>query len=320
MAKQFEGGSDPNKDKVEKSSQVDDIDTMLDNQLDLTEDEQALDPDREGLDVRAQKTADLHDKQDDTKQRREPDVQVRDQQSDSDVEDTTPLGKALKTIETLTGKVGDLETRLSSGQQDTRQRQTEPQIEMIEILPNIRLPKDSSRWPIKVTDADLIKLGWNDEAKGPAAVLNILGNALYMFAAETIPEFAGQAFETRLTQRETASKVQESFEGMYPHLKKHRDIVSLVERNERQNPSSSLRGKYGNDYYQALGQLGEAKIADIRGITVEQYRAEVATQRGRSNQNSNEQRPRSRAVTTGGSTRSASPVPKSDFERDSEDL
>ena len=310
MPPKFESSTDPSKDKVEKSSQADQIDDMLDDQLGLTEEEKALDPDREGLDVRAEKTADLLD------HRREPEVKVVEKEEPVvKAEDDTPLAKALRTVEEQGRRLQDLETRLST--EGHREVTREPAVEMVEILPNLRLPKDPKYWPIKLTDEDLVALGWNDEKRGPAQVLRVLGNALYLFAVETIPDLAGKALETRFTERDAASKTQQTFEGMYPHLAKHRDIVSLVERNERQNPNSSLRGKYGNDYYQELGRLGEARVADIRGITVEQYQAEAASSR-RSTQKNDDRKPR--AISTGGGIRSERRQPQSNFERDSADL
>jgi len=311
MAPKFESSTDPSKDTVEKSSQVDQIDNMLDEQLGLTDEEKALDPDREGLDVRSAKTADLLD------HRREPDVKVVEEGKPVvKAEEETPLAKALKTVEEQGRRLQELEARITSDA-TRREGQAEPQIEMVEVLPNLRLPKDPKHWPIKLTDEDLIALGWNDEKRGPAQVLRVLGNALYLFAVETIPDLAGKALETRFTERDAATKTQQAFESMFPHLVKHRDIVGLVERNERQNPNSSLRGKYGNDYYQELGRLGEARVADIRGITVEQYRAEIVSQRRSSTQKDTT---KSRAVSTGGGVRGERRQPQSDFERDSADL
>lgn len=304
MAPKLESSNDPSKDQTERSSQSDQLDEMLDNQLGLTEEEKALDPDREGLDARARHSVEVQDRHE---ERREPAVEVKEDKGEIE----TPLAKALKTIEAQERRLTELESRPGT----TREERREPQIEMVEILPNLRLPKDKSQWPLKVTVKDLIALGWNEEAKGPAEVLNILGNALYLFAVETIPDLAGKAFETRLTERETMSRTQNAFEGMFPHLVKHRDIVSLIERNERQNPSSSLRGKFGNDYYKALGQLGEAKIADIRGITVEQYRAEAVSQRKQT-----VDRGKPRTVSTGSGVRPGTRRTESDFERDSGDL
>lgn len=311
----FESTNDPSKDKVEQSAQRDQIDDLLDEQLGLTEAERALDPDREGLDVRAQKGSELIDK---TTERREPPVVVEGEDKGKVVDDT-PLGKALRTIEEQGTRLHELETRIASGgERGEVRREREPQVEVVEILPGLRLPKDQSKWPIKLSDRDLVALGWNDEAKGPAEVLRILGNALYMFVAETVPDMAGTMLETRFTERENASKTQQTFEGLYPHLVKHRDIVSLVERNERQNPNSSLRGKFGNDYYQELGRLGEAKIADIRGITIEQYRAEAVSQRRSSAARGNDTK--ARAVSTGGGVRPGTRRTETDFEKDSADL
>src|SRR3990167_10525220 len=134
MPPKFESSTDPSKDKVEKSSQADQIDDMLDDQLGLTEEEKALDPDREGLDVRAEKTADLLD------HRREPEVKVVEKEEPVvKADDDTPLAKALRTVEEQGRRLQDLETRLST---DRREPTREPAVEMVEILPNLRLPKD----------------------------------------------------------------------------------------------------------------------------------------------------------------------------------
>ena len=149
----FESSSD-GKEKREVSSQQNDIDDMLDKSLGLIEDDdqrlEGLDPDRDGLDKRAELEIENAERRD------EPTVQVRDEKvEDVEPDDNTPLGKALKAIERQAVEIETLKSQMAQPRETSRR---EPEVvDMVEVLPGLKLPKDRNRWPVKITDQDLVR-------------------------------------------------------------------------------------------------------------------------------------------------------------------
>jgi len=203
------------------------------------------------------------------------------------------LTKALSTIETLTARID------ASERQPRRElERPEPQVELEEYL-GVRLPKDRAKWPVKITEQDLLGLKWNED---PAGALNTLGNVLIQFVLDNVPSLAMQRFEAANQARDAVGKRLERFHKQYPDLEEHQELTELVERRLRAEGAHELYR--GERYEQEVAKATRTRIAQMRGVTLPQYEAEVAARTGSGGGSNN--RPASRAVSTSHGSRGKS--------------
>ena len=240
---------------------------------------------REGLDLEPEEKVE--------KPEREPSVRKPELEKPGDIE--TRLTQAMKTIEGLTSRVSDQDRELSylRGSVETRGK-TDTEGDFIEVLPNVRLPKDESKWPIQLTDDDLVKLGWNDEKIGPGRALRALGNALYMAVLQTVPNYTKKMLDVETDTGARNAKRLESFFSLYPDLKDHQDYLEIIERKLRNDNPDVTKGS-SDVYYETLGESARNSLARVRGVTREQYDAEVASKGSDTRTRGGSNSPRSRA-------------------------
>lgn len=192
--------------------------------------------------------------------------------------ETDRLAAALQTIEDLKKRHEDLERRLTHDPYDTRRQpdRAEPQVEMIEVLPGLRLPKDVQQRPIKITEDDLLKLGWNDN---PGMAMNNLANLLYGFILETVPEIVQRRLSADTAATRTQESRREGFFTEFSDLKGFEDLVHMTET--RANSEGVLpRDFTQTDYNQTIARRTRERIAAMRGIPVEQYLSSIQGSRG----------------------------------------
>jgi hypothetical protein len=244
-----------------------------------------------------------------SEERTEPEVEAETDDKEPKGEED-PLKKALSTVEAQQRRIAELEAgqRRVEGEIRSSTRR-EPVLEFEEVLPNVRLPKDRSQWPIRLTAEDISRLGIDPGEKGEiAAGLNVLANALYKFVADTIPDYAYTRFSRHLEERESGAEAQRSFESAYPDLKEHTDLVETVE--------GKIWPQFGNalnqaDYTAKLAEESRRRLASIRGVSYEEYMTQVRTN-ARSTTRVTSSGSRSRAVSTAGSSGGGArrPVPQ----------
>lgn len=204
----------------------------------------------------------------------------------------TDLQKALATIANLETKVAGLESRGTT----TERRGAEPSVESDEVLPGVRLPKDRSKWPIKIGREDLLRLKWNED---PAEAMNVLANAFYSFVLDTIPAVSSELIAGSRRAEEVAAGRVSSFFGLFPDLKGFDDLLEVVERGARKD---GIAARFqGEDYSREVGKRTRTQIAKLRGITLEQYESALTAQ------NKGGARTTSRAVSPSGGVRTPSP-------------
>jgi hypothetical protein len=204
----------------------------------------------------------------------------------------TDLQKALATIANLETKVAGLESRGTT----TERRAAEPSVESVEVLPGVHLPKDRSKWPIKLGREDLLRLKWNED---PAEAMNVLANAFYSFVLDTIPTVSQELIAGSRRAEEAATGRVSSFFGLFPDLKGFDDLLEVVERGARKEGIATRF--QGEDYSREVGKRTRTQIAKLRGITLEQYESALTAQ------NKGGARTTSRAVSPSGGVRPTTP-------------
>lgn len=215
-------------------------------------------------------------------------------------EEESDVVKALKTIERLEAEIAELRSRgVGAGKSETE----EPSIELEEVLANVRLPKDHSKWAIQLKDDDLRRVGIDPEI---TPGLNVLANAFYQFIVDTLVPLTTGQMEARLESRARASEAMSTFFDRYPDLEGQDDLLEMVERKV-------VWPQYGQkatrvDYIDRLAEAARERVARLRGISLDEYKAALKGSPGAS-----------RAVTTstGRSRRSTS---TSDQEKEMLDL
>lgn len=223
------------------------------------------------------------------------------------------LTAALKTIESLTSKISELETRFSTAppRAEREAPRPEPSIEFEEVLGR-RIPRDPSRRPIKLKADDLLRLGWNDD---PAKALEAAANAFFDFILEAIPQYTTQTWDQRSqAERARAEKVN-YFWNEHQDLKGLEPFVQTVEQMSLQDGTLNPQAfRSHTEYASALGRRVREKVAAMRGQSLDQYLASVSA-KGATRQ------PASRAVTTGGGSPARTPKPTpGDQQKEIDDL
>jgi hypothetical protein len=207
------------------------------------------------------------------KREKEPAVIVSEQPSGrpSPTEQSEEVTRALSTISRLEAQVRDLQTQRETLRSVAPSR--EPQIEFAEVIPGVQLPKDPRMWPVQLTP-DLVKAAGLDPEAAPG--LNVLANAFLLHINNLLtPQILGQVDAT-YRSRETASASVNAFFTRYPDLKDKQDLLELVEARARD--ADRIHERYaGSDYMDQIGMRTRARIAALRGQSIEQYNAGLAT-------------------------------------------
>jgi hypothetical protein len=216
----------------------------------------------------------------DTK-RREPEVQVEDEED--------PRDKRIAELERTVRETQDL-VRAPRGVE-----RREPDIEFVDYG-GARLPKDKNRWPVKLNDELWKAVGIDDSAR-PG--LETLANLLYMRVVDAANELVQRGVNQRM-QRDTR---ESTFFTEYPDLKDHRDIAELVELQARNEGIAERFAKDSRGYMNEVGRRTRQRLAAIRGVTLEEYERSLGggstdTSRSRSTSTTT-----SRAVTTSAGSR-----------------
>lgn len=260
--------------------------------------------------------------EDEKAEEKRPELQTeREEPRKETTEPSEALEKALRTINALTARVSELEGSLrreSEGRSLARGAASEE--ELFEVFPGVKLPKDPSKLPLRVTDDDLIRLGWNDEKVGPGRVLSIIGSALVEQLRADFPRLAMAVNEAERTATETATSRKKAFFTAFPDLDgQPEEFLELVERHLY---NKGERYRTTEEYNQAVGNAVRERIAKMRGMTIEQYLASVGTQgKTQGGRTTSERRGTSRASTTGGGVRSTTTPPKpGSFEEEAAEL
>ena len=224
------------------------------------------------------------------------------------VEPDANLAAALRTIDELKQNQLILQDRI---ERSTR-RTIEPEIETVEVFPNIRIIKDRTKRPVQLTPDMVKSIGLDPETAEP---LEILGNAFLYVIQNVIPELTINQLDSRENRRGGVEQRRNAFEDAFPDLKDHADLVETVENNARQR--EGLHQKYrGVDYASQLAMRARSRIAAMRGQSLDEYMQGVKS--GVTNVNRNSSVTRSRASSpSGGHGRSRSP---SGMDKEMEDL
>lgn len=210
---------------------------------------------------------------------REPDIVTEDEERPSapSVKDATPaprgqvteeddpLRKALATIDGLRRDQDELRRRL----EERPSRGAEPQVELMEVMRGISIPKDPSQRLVQLTGEDLKSVGL-DPAVAPG--LEILANALVERFSQVYNPYVTREIDNRLKSRDDASKGTQSFFNAYPDLVGNEDLLEMVEMRAR-NQDRIHEHYRGEDYTREIAKLTRTRLASYRGQTLEEYEA-----------------------------------------------
>jgi hypothetical protein len=186
-----------------------------DQQKTTSEGNQILDSDEFAAMVRGEREGDLREKKDDDK---EPEVKTegerevradrregdRDKDKEEQVDPDSPLGKALSTIETMKRSQADLEDRLNRRDTETR----EPAVELEELVPGVRVPKDRGKWPVALPKELLEKVGIDP---GIQPGLHALANLLFWDISRMVNESLAKGVDERLERRQANTDSEKAF-------------------------------------------------------------------------------------------------------------
>lgn len=213
--------------------------------------------------------------------------------------------RALSTIESLKQGQERLERDLLEARQTRRDRE-EPEIEMVEVFPNVRLPKDPSRRPIQLTPDQYEAIGLDGKA---APGLNVLANALYVFMSNTLTGLVSEQVDTRIKSREDRARGAAAFYQVYPDLVGNEDLLELTERRARRE--GVAQGKSDDDYAKEIARRTRTRLAGYQGITLEEYEARLERPSNTTPPSPPARIPsqRSRATTTTPGSRARVPAP-----------
>jgi len=179
------------------------------------------------------------------------------------------LAQAIRTIDNLTNKVQELERGLSTTIQQ-RQAGGEPVVEYEEVFRGIRLPKDISKWPIRITAEEIERAGWNDD---PARAINVLANAFFTFIQDSLVPSVRNSVLDETGRAVATGRREQQFYTEFPDLKSFGEFLPVFEAGFRQ--ANAGRTIVGDDYGRGLGQYARERIANMRGVSVEQYVASL---------------------------------------------
>lgn len=235
---------------------------------------------------------------------------------EDEVDPESPLGRALSTIETMRGEITELRTQRTERTAETSRREAE--VETEDFVPGVRVPKDRSRWPIKLSKELVEKAGLNGDLTQP---LEVLGNLLYWDVARLVNEMVGNTVETRLRGRQDDTNRRSQFLKEFPDLGDHEDMTEFTEgRLRAQNRHMNIT----DDNYRILVATETRRtLAKARGVTYEQYMNGIEGKGGNqpvtTRQSGNQPR-QSRVISTGTGRRGPGEGAPTAFEREAGDL
>lgn len=208
------------------------------------------------------------------KESSEPEIKVEETPppSPADAKGEDDLSRALSTIAELQSKVEELVKRPSGVTPEALR--AEPEIEMVEYFKGLRVAKDPTKRPIRVTDEDLIKAGWNEN---PANAIEVMANTFYQLIAASIPQLVENQRTARTRVEEEGHNRENRFNELFPDLKAHGELMEIVERNERKNGADRRFAGKPEEYFQQIGRAGRTRVAQLRGLSLEQYESSLKT-------------------------------------------
>lgn len=221
--------------------------------------------------------------------------------------------KALSTIEALQRDKDEALRRIAEVERRFTQPVAEPQVEMMEYMPGIILPKDETKHPVRFTPDNLKALGWEPDP-ALARGLSILGSALLVHVNNILMPAVEQRVQQVTKSREDVSRGTAAFFDAFPDLVGEDDFIALVEQGARQR--DAIHQRYtGEEYTKEVARRVRTRIAGMRGQSYDDYINGLKTpQREEAGR-----RPVSRAVTTP-SRRTASPPRKTGDQAELDDL
>jgi hypothetical protein len=253
--------------------------------------------------------------EDEPKVERVPSARERPESTDVDTSppDAENYRKALSTIEALQRDKDEALRRIAEVERRVASPATEPQVEMMEYMPGILLPKDESRHPVRFTPDNLKALGWEPDP-ALARGLSILGSALLVHVNNILMPAVEQRVQQVTKSREDVSRGTAAFFDAFPDLIGEDDFIALVEQGARQR--DSIHQRYtGEDYTKEVARRVRTRIAGMRGQSYDDYINGLKTpQREEAGR-----RPVSRAVTTP-SRRTGPPPRKTGDQAELDDL
>jgi len=288
---------------------------------------QVLDNDEFMSMVRGEREGDLQERKTED---REPEIKTegerethdvkredRSDKKEDDVDPSTPLGRALASIETLQRSNRDLEERLNKKDTETR----EPQIELEELVPGVRVPKDRSKWPVNLPKELLEKVGI-DPVIQPG--LHALANLLFWDISRMVQTSMDKGVDDRLERRQASSNAEKTFFETYSDLEAHRDLAEFTEGRIRAD-GRHARSNFKDDkeYSNFVATETRRVIARARGVSYDDYMKDVdknAPRKSADNRDtSNQNRRQSRVISSGTGRRSPGSA-ESGFEKESRDM
>jgi len=299
-------------------------DEKKDQQKTTSEGNQILDADEFSAMVRGERAGDLQEKKDDD---REPEVTregERDVRADrreaskdkeEEVDPNSPLGKALSTIETMKRSQRDLEERLS--RRDTEKR--EPEIELEELVPGVRVPKDRGKWPVSLPKELLEKVGIDP---GLQPGLHTLANLLYWDLSNAFSKMLESGVDERLNRRQSSVDSEKAFLEKYDDLADHKDLAEFTEANIRKDGRHARSNfRDADEYQQFVATETRRVIARARGISYDDYMKEYERKRGETKgRDAGRRTERQSRVISSGTGRRSPGSGESSFEKESREL
>lgn len=207
----------------------------------------------------------------------------------------TDIEKALETIGNMQREIDTLK-RGTVGDRKTETRDERPDLE--EVITNVRLPKDRTKWAVQLTEADIEKVGID---KSATVGLNILANAVVQYMSDALPPIIMNQVQNWISTREDLGTEQVRFLDEHQDLAGHEDIMSIVEERIWEDNKHLPKSQYKA----LLAKETRSRIAAIRGQSIEDYMASLPKrgegEEGRQRIVSRSASPASRARTTSSS-------------------
>jgi hypothetical protein len=183
------------------------------------------------------------------------------------------LAAALKTIEEQNQRIQGFESRIAAAERGAYHRELppptrEPQVEYEEVFPGRQVPKDATQRPIRLTEQDLLRLGWNEN---PARAIETLANAFLGYIVDSIPQYTMNQYDQKVGVAQQAWHRKQYFWQQFPDLQEHETFVGMLEQQAQQAGYLTPAGKTQDVYNREVAGLARQRIASMRGLSVDQY-------------------------------------------------
>lgn len=208
----------------------------------------------------------------------EPEVVVEEEErapARTESQSDDRLSAALSTIERLERENREYSERLTGLEMRTTPARSEPQVEFVEVFPGVKLPKNKEQWPIQLTKPMIESIGIDPSITDG---LNVLANAFFVHVTNAVTEGTIGTIDARNQEESTLRSARSAFEIAYPDLRSHPDLLGVVERNMINRGIG--RGMRASQYAAELAMRTRQRIAALRGISLEQYVAEIGRSTG----------------------------------------